>query len=53
MKYQRNNDNMMYLQQAMVGHVVVHVWDGIQRLEELVSKITLNACGGVPIVISP
>jgi len=32
---------------------MLHFLDGTQRLEESVSKITLNACGGVPIEISP
>jgi len=30
-----------------------HFLEGIQRLEEPVSKSTLNFCGGVPIEISP
>jgi len=44
---------MMYLLQAMLNHDGVQLWDGTQRLEEPVSKITLNVCGGVPIKISP
>ena len=30
-----------------------HFLDGIQRLDEPVSKITVNVCGGVPMVMSP
>lgn len=42
---------MMYLLQAIF--VKEQFFDGTQRFEEPVSKITLNFCGGVPIEISP
>jgi len=51
MKYQRNSDIVMYLQQAMLK--MLHFPEGTQRLEKPVSKSTLNFCGGVPIEISP
>jgi hypothetical protein len=41
----------MYLQHATL--VQEHFLEGTQRLEEPVSKTTLNSCGGVPIVIGP
>lgn len=40
---------MTYLQQEGSMQFV----DGTQRFEEPVSKITLNSCGGVPILIKP
>lgn len=47
------NDNMprkSYLQQAMLSE---HLLDGIHKLDEPVSNMTLKFCGGVPTVISP
>lgn len=39
------------LQQAMF--VKWHCLDGTHKLEEPVSKTTLNDCGGVPMLIGP
>lgn len=47
----KGEDNELYLRQAIF--VKLHFLDGTHKLEEPVSKTTLNFCGGDPIDMAP